>query len=86
MGGHGSNGSARIPRTRLSTLALTPPYPFFSRPTWAFPRLHSGIVVKVMAKELKEHGYYKQKVWAWGTRKVGIRGALMRRLPCTGQH
>eukprot|EP00198_Chlamydomonas_reinhardtii_P008872 XP_001698209.1 splicing factor-like protein [Chlamydomonas reinhardtii] len=23
--------------------------------------LHSGIVVKVMAKELKEHGYYKQK-------------------------
>jgi 23S rRNA-/tRNA-specific pseudouridylate synthase len=24
--------------------------------------LHSGIVVKVMSKELKEHGYYKQKV------------------------
>jgi len=23
--------------------------------------LHSGIVVKVMSKELKEHGYYKQK-------------------------
>jgi hypothetical protein len=24
--------------------------------------LHTGIVVKVMSKELAEHGYYKQKV------------------------
>jgi DNA/RNA-binding protein KIN17 len=27
--------------------------------------LHEGVVVKVMSKALKEHGYYKQKVGPW---------------------
>lgn len=36
--------------------------------------LHEGIVVKVMSKALKEHGYYKQKVRGRGRRDAPPRG------------
>jgi hypothetical protein len=60
-------------KARASTAASTRPPPVPIQPKGRIDHwLHPGIVVKVMSKALRDHGYYKQKVraacspWALG--------------------
>ncbi|GAX76486.1 hypothetical protein CEUSTIGMA_g3931.t1 [Chlamydomonas eustigma] len=66
-GGVSRGGGAPAKRSKLDELmqkeieAKASKYSKLGKPERLDNWLHSGIVVKVMSKELKEHGYYKQK-------------------------